>query len=161
MTTHLFLYRVKLNIKHGLISIKYAENNKTKYALFENKYLSNYEQNLNQHLVMYVLSNDPSSYTKLYDSKLIEYTKLLIQRNNKIGYTKNTPLLFKTEYFDYIVCNYNKSSKTLRITSKDYPGQVFIYYQNIENKLFSIKRLVEYDLSNIQNQILQNTLSEF
>ena len=98
MTTHLFLYRVKLNIKHGLISIKYAENNKTKYALFENKYLSNYEQNLNQHLVMYVLSNDPSSYTKLYDSKLIEYTKLLIQQNNKIGYTKNTPLSFKTVY---------------------------------------------------------------
>ena len=44
----------------------------------------------------------------------------------------------------------NKSSKTLRITSKDYPGQVFIHYRNIENKLFSIKRLVEYDLSNIQ-----------
>ena len=86
---------------------------------------------------------------------------MLFIESNKIGYTKNTPLSFKTEYFDYIVCNYNKSSKTLRITSKDYPGQVFIHYRNIENKLLSIKRLVEYDLSNIQNQILQNTLSEF
>ena len=166
MPIKLFVYRLRVN-QYGLVSIKYIQDGYIKYAVFEKKYLevnNGYNNSFNlgkrqyqSNLVMYVRSVHKDEI-KTHDVKLIYYARAVDKKH--IKHANNDCHSFTSKHFEYDICNYNKSSKVLIITSDDYPDKVFVYYQNIPNKLFSIKRLTEYDISFQLNKKFQNILKK-
>lgn len=171
MPIKLHVYRVKFN-HHSLLSIKYIQNGYIKYAVFEKKYLAadgtnGYNNSFNlgkrqyqSRLVMYVKSQHDDMEIKTDEVKLVFYTKAVMKNNKHVKEVKGSSKSFSCKDFEYTVCDYNKMSKVIRITSDDYPGQAFVYYQNIPNKLFSIKKLTEYNLSYQLNKKFQNILKK-
>ena len=154
MPIKLFVYRLRVN-QYGLVSIKYIQDGYIKYAVFEKKYLdvnNGYNNSFNlgkrqyqSNLVMYVRSVHKDEI-KTHDVKLIYYARAVDKKH--IKHVNNDCHSFTSKHFEYDICNYNKSSKVLIITSDDYPDKVFLFYQNIPNKLFKVNAAYSSTIGN-------------